>query len=371
MPSGFITSTLSLDWLNEALQAERQDATITSMDVTDIGAGVGFGGEVYRISMEYDQETEAPDSVVLKLPVNDQQTLETMLITSTFDREVRFYRDLASPFDNTPAIYHITVEPGFFVILMEDLGEMIRERPYLSEQQLIASLRAIGQVHATYWNNPICREPWLQAVSGEESESARAALLDHVDAATRLINQSDVATESLRRIANRLRKSLPRRPQTMPAASPFTLTHGDFHGDNVTFGSTRTVIFDWQLVAMGSPLDDVANMIGSSADPARFDSRKNDWLNIYHQTLTEQGVRDYPFKKLKRDFILAMFMFFLKSLVVLGLVDQESEQGREYREERIRQLNQLSVHARAELFSLALPAIFVALRMLSSFSRQK
>lgn len=371
MPSEFVTETLSLSWLNKVLQAERQSAIITSMNVKDIGAGVGFGGEVYRISMEYDQQSAAPDSVILKLPVDHQQTLETMQITRTFDREVKFYRDLASPFDNTPVVYHITVEQDFFAILMEDLGGMVRERPYLSETQLIASLKAIGQVHATYWNNPICKEEWLQPVSGEESESARSALLGHVDAATRLITQSEVATDSLRKIANRLQNSLPKRPKTMPEASPFTLTHGDFHGDNVTFGSARTVIFDWQLVAMGSPLDDVANMIGSSADPALFASRKEAWLRQYHQTLIELGVRDYPLKKLRRDFTLAMFMFFLKSLVVLGLVDQDGEQGRTYREDRIRQLNQLAVLARAELFSFMLPAVFVALRLLNSFSRQR
>ena len=98
-PTG--TGDITAEWLTRALRhgGHCRDANVTGMRVSAAaGQGVGFLSGTVRIGLTYDRaQPTAPASVVVKLPIETEENRRLADSFHAYEREVRFYRDIAPP----------------------------------------------------------------------------------------------------------------------------------------------------------------------------------------------------------------------------------------------------------------------------------
>ena len=107
---------------------------------------------------------------------------------------------------------------------------------------------------------------------------------------------------------------------------PWTVTHGDFRGDNMHFGirgGTEPVgVLDWQTMMPSSATVDVAYFLGSSVDAADRRKHEERLLRRYHAGLVDAGVGDYSFDRCFEDYrynaFLGYFMCTYSAALVRG-----------------------------------------------------
>lgn len=80
---------LTAQWLTEILGA----GTVESWDTERIGTGQM--SECYRVTLRYADGSTGPASVVLKVAAAEPTSRETGLNLGLYEREVRFYTDIA------------------------------------------------------------------------------------------------------------------------------------------------------------------------------------------------------------------------------------------------------------------------------------
>ena len=119
---------LTADWLTAALGA----GTVT--DFTFERIGTGQMSECYRVALTYADGDTGPASVVLKVAAADPSSRQTGLAMGLYEREVRFYTDIAPSLDGpVSACHHAAYDPetGAFDLLLGDatpavVGDEIR-----------------------------------------------------------------------------------------------------------------------------------------------------------------------------------------------------------------------------------------------------
>jgi hypothetical protein len=52
-------------------------------------------------------------------------------------------------------------------------------------------------------------------------------------------------------------------------------------------------------------------------------------LRMYHATLIEHGVRDYPFERVERDYVLAQLLIQHRGILIVGQLDLSHERGQQ------------------------------------------
>ena len=113
-----------------------------------------------------------------------------------------------------------------------------------------------------------------------------------------------------------------------------TLVHGDYRMDNLVFydGEQPPVgMIDFQGVASGHPLTDVAFFLRPNLIPDQADAAEGDLLRRYHRALIQHGVTDYTWERLQQEWEwewdLAQLWVLHRSVILIGLLDLSHERG--------------------------------------------
>lgn len=367
MPTSNIVITT--EWLGKALAAHAGSNQLTDSRIENIGDGKGFGGKTLRAHLTWDGPSDL-NSVIVKLPVDDPDTLQAMVVQGVLLRELLFYRELATDIDlDIPKIYHTELNGNDFAILMADLGEVKhRMLKPLELEELEVAMRSAAKLHAAFWNSPILEADWLGPVIDGNDESRDDNRI-RTQNTLALLRESPDETTYVEDCIEQLLVLLPKAPNTTPLPSPVTLAHGDFHGNNLHIQGDDITIFDWQLVSKGTPAMDIANLIASSSEPADFDEIAEHLLKTYHDALMDEGITNYSFKKLKQGFTDAMFFTFLKFVVVVGTISYDAEGGDELQQDIMAKLDMMARNADAQGYIRKLPFMFVIIRIINFFNR--
>jgi len=104
---------LTPEWLTEALKGGGfiQNASVTSINIKEIGAGTGLMSAIARIRLEYDKlEPNAPLSLIAKVQAEAPENLMVALTFGFYKREVDFFR-YAAPISclRTPLSYYLDI----------------------------------------------------------------------------------------------------------------------------------------------------------------------------------------------------------------------------------------------------------------------
>ena len=283
--------TLSAEWFSSVL-----GATVTDVQVEPVGGGLI--ARMVRARLEYDSDTDAPRSVVVKFPTDDQGSLGLALAMGMYELEVRFYQDVA-PHLNDMSIprCHLAehdADSGMFTLVLEDLSGSTMPGDVLTPctlDECAAALKELAKFQAPLWNsNAMQQLDWL-------TDSRRTlGVFDSLPAGLEpFIARFGAALEPEH--VELFRSVLPKSGEWVRGwAAPTVVQHGDFRSDNLLFGHNPAVtVIDFQTIRLGPPGLDPAYFLGSSLTTEDRRAYERDLISGYHRQLLDHGVTDFDF----------------------------------------------------------------------------
>ncbi len=338
---------LTPEWLAKTLHRP-----IDQIDVTALGEGIGFMGDV--LLMSFTPRDHPPASAVVKLPKKANRVMGEML--GVYEREIMFFREFGdevpiripevyfSEFDRDKGsenqrqiLAQIDKAPVFLSKLINFLGAAIagaKKRRYLLIIEYLDGMQAgdqlaglgatpcaqvlteIAKLHRHYLHSPSLDEQfWLLPVD-IDARLRHGIFLRHVD---KFAASAPPGLEDKLAWLRTYGEELTRR---FAADAPATLLHGDLRLDNVVFDAERCAFIDWQLVRCGPAAYDVAYFISSALHEDTDAEKTNELLKRY---IDVYDAEDYSFERFKRDYYRAL-MIILANLA--GVEQVELGDGR-------------------------------------------
>lgn len=255
-------SELTTEWLTDVIGA----GPITDFGVERIGTGQM--SECYRVALTYGTQSQGPASVVLKVAAADPNSRQTGMAMGLYEREVRFYSDIAPLIPDAPVAHCYDTgfdgESGAFHLLLADatpatVGDEIRGA---TVPQAALALGRLGRVHAPLLG-PLDGAPWLHRAN-PLNQSLMAALY-----AGFLDRYADQIAPEHRVVCDRLIEVFDGYLAADAGAEQLRgLLHGDYRLDNMLFGTSDgdgakpLTVVDWQTVTWGPVLADAAYFLG-------------------------------------------------------------------------------------------------------------
>ncbi len=334
IPSG--VSEITVEWLTHALgeAGEAPEYAVRSLVCEPVVEGTSFTSEVERLRVEYEPAGPAgPATLVAKLPSRSERNRAVAGLFRLYEREVRFYGDLAgrSPL-RTPPSRFTAMDPdsGDFVLLLEDQAPMVvgDQLAGCSRDQAEAAVRELARFHAFWWAHPTLgaiewMPSWddpgfLPVVRGAFAQvwgpfvRIFGSILPE-----RVVRMGDSFPDLMAPILGRL------------SAPPRTICHGDLRADNIFFpgvgAGTPLSVIDWQLSCRGRGTFDIAYLMSQSVPCALRRASEMDLLRTYHDTLREHGVGDYDFEECWEDYRLSALYCLVYPVIVVGSLDLENQ----------------------------------------------
>jgi hypothetical protein len=286
---------LTPEWLTAALTASGTLAgtRVVAADVRPLGTGQMC--DSVRIGLRYAEPGAGPASLVAKLPAADEGSRATAKAFRSYEKEVRFYQELADRLPvRTPRVHYadLDVATASFVLLLEDLapaepGDQLRG---CGTDVAAAAVAELVKLHAPLWGDPAL--PRLEWLHGDPE--GRGALLGEVLPLLWAGFQERYAASLLPHVlqAGDLyfgRLSTGRAPDRVT-----TVTHTDYRLDNLLIGPDGEVtVLDWQTCGTGVGPSDVAYFLGAGLAPEVRREAEDQLVRDYHSGLVAAGVTGY------------------------------------------------------------------------------
>ena len=279
---------LTAAWLQDSLGT----SPVADFRVEQIGTGQMSRN--YRVAIDYISETDdGPRSVVLKTASPDETSRGTGLRLGIYEREIRFYRELAPRLSGPLAACHVAAfeaEGGWFTLLLEDAAPAVQGDQIagctVAEARL--AVDELAKLHAPVFGNPeLGVAPWLNQPN-PLGQAVMAPLLGMF-----LERYADRISPEHQDVCRRFVACLDdwvadRRP-------PLGLVHGDYRLDNMLFGAAggqrRFVVVDWQTVSWGPAMTDVSYFLGASLKLEDRRAHEETLVRGYFEQLQAHGVR--------------------------------------------------------------------------------
>lgn len=308
---------LTSEWLTTALGAGKV------IDFSFERIGTGQMSECYRVTLNYADGTEGPASVVLKVAATDPNSRQTGLALGLYEREVRFYTEIAPRLGGGPVApcHHSAFDPqtGAFDLLLGDaapatVGDELRGA---TPEQATLALTQLGHVHGAAHTSSrgAAIADWLvreAPISQPMLAGLYAAFAERY---------ADMITPQQREVCERLVESF----DSYLAAEderPKGLVHGDYRLDNMLFGGPGAdrplTTVDWQTVTWGPALTDVAYFIGCSLTSEVRRDHHDGLLQAYHEALGPGAplTLDQVREEVRRQSFFGVVMAIVSSMLV-------------------------------------------------------
>jgi Ecdysteroid kinase-like family len=320
---------LSPETLTALLQ---QDARSEGVEVNDVAAepvGTGQLATSYRLNVTY-AGRGGPATLVAKLPSTDPSSREIGSSTGAYNREVRFYQEIAAHVTvRRPDCYHASISDDGtdFVLLLEDLtparqvGQMAGCGPDDARQ----AMQQAARLHGSSWRRAeVIEHDFLPnkavwGVLGAMVPSATESFLERFHS-----HFEDRHREVIRGVGGAVDDWL----ETLDERR--CLWHGDFRLDNLLFDAQNAAaslaVLDWQSVAVAPGVIDVPYFLGTSLETEERRRHERDLVLVYHDELLRQGAQDYSFDQCWQEY-RAHALYALIMLVPISMSVQKTERG--------------------------------------------
>ncbi len=281
---------VTAEWLSNVLGGD-VGSTVQSR------IGDGLVGMNLRVEL-VDASPELPASVVIKLPSDDPTSRMTGVMLRNYEREVKFYLEVASSVDvRAPHCHHGEWDEGSgdFVLVLEDMTPAEQGNQITGCDVATAELavRELARLHGPRWDDPTLHDiDWLTRRTGPDDATQLAAMwamfFPSFMAAFRG-HLSDEAAAVAESFGPRIEAWVSDRPDV-----PLAVTHGDYRLDNMLFGTKAggppVTVVDWQTPGHGSPTGDLAYFLGAGLVPADRRVEERRLLDVYASALAEYGI---------------------------------------------------------------------------------
>jgi hypothetical protein len=179
-----------------------------------------------------------------------------------FRSEVRFYREIAPAVGvRVPACYRAEDTAEGTLLVLEDFSS------WQPGADPLAAARLLSRMHRNWAGQAHLRWPWLRPVG------AAAELVEELFTQVwpNLAGRDDL-TPDVRALGERLVGRVAESDRAIGQAGPLTLVHGDASAQNMRTGpGGELVLLDWEDVSAAPGALDLAWLLVSSVDPARWD----------------------------------------------------------------------------------------------------
>jgi hypothetical protein len=289
--------TLDAAGLTDALRAAgtlAADRAVTAVGTVPVGTGQM--GDCLRLALTYDGPTDAPATLVAKLPSSDETSRATGMAMRTYEVEVRFYQELAGRLPvRAPACHHAEIDlaTGDFVLLLEDLapaqqGDQVAG---CTVDQARSVLAEAARLHAPLWGDPALADlDWAVRWSPESQDAMQAMMT--VLWPNFVERYGDALDDDVVAMGGRFIAALPAYYAHRP--EPHTVIHNDFRLDNLLFGTAEggppVAVVDWQTVGVGPGLLDVSYFLGAGLSVEDRRAHEEALVQEYHAALGAAGV---------------------------------------------------------------------------------
>ncbi|GGN80828.1 phosphotransferase family protein [Nocardia rhizosphaerihabitans] len=293
------TARLTAGLLDEVLAGVRGDARVVGL--SSIPVGTGQVAVSARLTVDYDQPTDAPRRMIAKFADPDPDLRRQVRREGAYEREVRFYRELAPQVRvRTPDVYaaEFSSETGDFLLLLEDLAPA-RQGDQLAgctAEVAATAMDEIAGLHAPCWGEDRWRElRWLRRDRPGIAEVTPRLW------ASFLHRYSDLLSEEIRCAGQLFVEHLD--SWLSWESNHRTVVHRDFRLDNVLIGPQGSMsVVDWQTCAIGSGAEDVAYFLGSGLPEEQRGELEGDLVRRYYDRIVELGVGDYSWAECWLDY---------------------------------------------------------------------
>ncbi|ORB82745.1 phosphotransferase [Mycobacterium kansasii] len=272
---------LTASWLTAMIGA----GAVTDFTVERIGTGQM--SECYRVVPAY-AAAAGPQSVVLKVAATDPMSRQTGQSLGLYQREVRFYRDIAPRLDGPVApCYHAAVDAstGAFDLLLGDAGPAVvgDEIVGATTEQARLAVRELGRLHGPLLGDAALAEaPWLHRDAPLNQAMIAALYAAFVE------RYGDQITTECRAVCDRLVAAFDGYQEAVRRGIQ-GLVHGDYRLDNLLFGAVGAerplTVVDWQTVSWGPAMTDLAYFLGCALPTPDRRTHYQDLLRTYHEAL--------------------------------------------------------------------------------------
>jgi hypothetical protein len=208
-----------------------------------------------------------------------------------------------------------------FALILEDLA------PARPGDQLAGCSGAVGRaaaleiagLHAPTWNDESLREiDWIVGTSGANRALYESLFPSFVDRYGAKLDADVLGI--LGRVVGR------KGPPFEYPDEPFSVVHIDYRLDNLLIDESvtppRVAAVDWQSFVLGSPLSDVAYLLGASLLPEMRRPVEREIVRAYHERLLDMGVRGYDWERCWADYRRGSFAGFAVTVVASMIVHQ-------------------------------------------------
>jgi Ecdysteroid kinase-like family len=297
-----LTGTLTLMAPNTEQVIEGPDDLTASWLAEKIGGGavadfaverIGTGqmSECYRVGLTYaDGGADGPRSVVLKVAATDPVSRQTGLALGLYEREVRFYRDIAPRLGGPIApCYHAAVDTltGVFDLLLGDAGPAVvgDEIAGATTEQARLGVGELGRLHGPLLGDTSLAEaPWLNRESVLDQAMITALYAGFIE------RYGDQIMPEHRMVCERLVAAFDGYlAQESEQGRIQGLMHGDYRLDNMLFGTAEAdralTVVDWQTVSWGPAMTDLSYFLGCALPTQDRRERYDALLLAYHEAL--------------------------------------------------------------------------------------
>ena len=318
---------LTADWLTAALDA---GGHLGGARVTEVGQrplGTGQMCDSLRLTLTYDGPTEAPATMVAKLPAADETSRNTALSLGSYTKEVRFYQELAPSLPlQTPTVFHADIDPetASFVLLLEDLAPAEQGDQLLgcTLEHATSAVDELVNLHAPRWgDDQLLGIEWL-AGDPDTNRAFLAMMLPMFWDGFRDRYAADLAPHA-REVGEVLFANLDR--YLAPPGTPLTIVHGDYRLDNLLFDPSDNQlrgVVDWQTVTVGSAMQDVSYFIGAGLREEDRRPAEDGLVRRYHAALVAAGVDDLTWEQCWLDYRRGTFAGLVMAVAASMLVEQ-------------------------------------------------
>lgn len=330
-----LAEEIDAGWLDQALRSRGhlQNAKVVEASATLLDAGVGFVGKVARIKASYDRpDTGLPSSFIAKIPTDFANIREMMRPFRVYEREIRFYEEVAPLIQlRTPKLWYsaMDLEDDRYILIIEDFaGARVGDQlAGCTPEEARTLMVELAKFHAAWWENPKLKQfEWMPAVN---DPLQKAGIGTYEASLPGLLETfSDLLTPEFREWTrvypfNDIQDAL--------FAAPHTIEHADFRLDNMFFDLPDTpggiAIIDWQASTRGSGMQDVGYFLTQSLTVEDRRKYEDELLRAYHETLREQGVKDYSWDDIQRDYRWGALFGWIIPVFLAGSLDISSERG--------------------------------------------
>lgn len=258
------------NWLTAAWISSVLDRDVPSIRVQRIGDGlVGMNLRVELVGIG-----DGPSSVVVKVPSPEETSRSTGIGLRNYEREVRFYCELAPTVDIRIAHCHLAEwdpSDGSFVLVLEDLapGEQGDQLTGCSVEQARTAVVELARLHGPRWDDPTLADiEWLSRRTSSDGITRLVELWERFAPAFLATYARHLTGDELDLIA----RFGPRLTGWLEGREPpFTLVHGDYRLDNLLFASPAggypVAAVDWQTPGHAPALADVSYFLGAGLLP--------------------------------------------------------------------------------------------------------